>query len=165
MKRILILVMSIGLMIWVAGCGKSSQPASQTPPAKTQAAQPSAPGGGYSPIQGDTVTTASGLKYIEIKVGTGLAPKTGQICAMDYTGWLTNGTKFDSSHDHGKPYPVPLGMGRVIKGWDEGISTMKMGGQRRLIVPPQLGYGERGMGGVIPPNATLIFDVELVSIQ
>ncbi|HQR45538.1 MAG TPA: FKBP-type peptidyl-prolyl cis-trans isomerase [Thermoanaerobaculia bacterium] len=115
------------------------------------------------------IKTPSGLEYEDTKVGTGESPKTGQICAMHYTGWLwvngAKGPKFDSSYDRGRPYDVALGMGRVIKGWDEGIATMKVGGKRTLLIPPQLAYGARGMGGVIPPNATLIFEVELVAIK
>ncbi|MCV3214203.1 FKBP-type peptidyl-prolyl cis-trans isomerase [Plectonema radiosum NIES-515] len=111
------------------------------------------------------VTTSSGLKYTELKVGTGATPKTGQTVTVHYTGTLENGTKFDSSRDRGVPFEFSLGTGQVIKGWDEGIGTMKVGGRRKLIIPPKLGYGARGAGGVIPPNATLIFDVELLGIK
>lgn len=114
-------------------------------------------------------TTASGLKIIDTEVGTGATPATGQTCVMHYTGWLyENGektTKFDSSVDRGEPFEFPIGTGRVIKGWDEGVATMKVGGKRTLIIPPELGYGASGAGGVIPPNATLIFDVELLDIK
>lgn len=119
--------------------------------------------------QGKTMTTDTGLKFIDTTVGTGASPKSGQTCVMHYTGWLSEGgakgRKFDSSVDRGSPFEFPLGMKRVIAGWDEGIATMKVGGKRTLIIPPQLGYGERGAGGVIPPNATLIFDVELLAIK
>ena len=116
------------------------------------------------------VTTPSGLKYIDTKVGTGATPNAGQTCVMHYTGWLyvngAKGTKFDSSRDRGKPFEFPLGQGKVIAGWDEGIATMKVGGQRTLIIPPNLGYGARGAGGgVIPPNATLLFEVELLGVK
>lgn len=118
---------------------------------------------------GQTMTTASGLKIEDTKVGDGASPKTGQTCVMHYTGWLydngTKGRKFDSSHDRNEPFAFTIGVGQVIKGWDEGVATMKVGGKRTLIIPPQLGYGARGAGGVIPPNATLIFDVELLGIK
>lgn len=109
-------------------------------------------------------TTASGLKYIDLVEGTGATPEAGQTVSVHYTGTLEDGTKFDSSRDRNRPFSFRLGQGQVIKGWDEGLSTMKVGGQRRLIIPPDLGYGARGAGGVIPPNATLIFDVELLKI-
>jgi len=119
--------------------------------------------------QGKTMTTASGLQIADTKVGTGAQPQTGQTCIMHYTGWLydngTKGAKFDSSLDRGEPFEFAIGQGQVIKGWDEGVATMKVGGKRTLIIPPQLGYGARGAGGVIPPNATLIFDVELLGVK
>ncbi len=113
--------------------------------------------------------TPSGLQYEDIKEGTGASPRSGQVCVMDYTGWLwengAKGKKFDSSVDRGTPFEFPLGQGRVIKGWDEGVATMKVGGKRLLLIPPQLGYGSRGAGGVIPPNATLLFEVELIAVK
>jgi peptidylprolyl isomerase len=119
--------------------------------------------------QGKTMTTASGLQITDTKVGTGTQPQTGQTCVMHYTGWLynngTKGAKFDSSLDRGEPFEFAIGQGQVIKGWDEGVATMKVGGKRTLVIPPQLGYGARGAGGVIPPNATLIFDVELLGVK
>ena len=119
--------------------------------------------------QGQAMTTESGLKTIDTPPGTGASPKTGQICVMHYTGWLSEGgakgKKFDSSLDRGSPFEFPIGMKRVIGGWDEGVATMKVGGKRTLIIPPELGYGARGAGGVIPPNATLIFEVELLAIK
>lgn len=119
--------------------------------------------------QGKTMTTQSGLKFIDTTVGTGASPKAGQTCVMHYTGWLSNGgekgKKFDSSVDRGSPFEFPIGKQRVIAGWDEGVATMKVGGKRTLIIPPELGYGARGAGGVIPPNATLIFDVELLAVK
>ncbi|MBY0225598.1 MAG: FKBP-type peptidyl-prolyl cis-trans isomerase [Hyphomicrobium sp.] len=119
--------------------------------------------------QETAVTTPSGLKIEDTKVGDGASPSTGQTCVMHYTGWLyengQKGRKFDSSVDRGDPFEFPIGTGRVIKGWDEGVASMKVGGKRTLIIPPELGYGARGAGGVIPPNATLIFDVELLGIR
>jgi peptidylprolyl isomerase len=118
---------------------------------------------------GQTMTTPSGLKITDAVVGTGPSPKTGDTCVMHYTGWLyqngAKGAKFDSSLDRGKPFEFPLGMKRVIAGWDEGVATMKVGGKRTLIIPPELGYGARGAGGVIPPNATLLFEVELLGVK
>lgn len=111
----------------------------------------------------------TGLQYEDVKVGTGAQPKTGQTCVMHYTGWLwengAKGKKFDSSVDRGTPFEFPLGQGRVIKGWDEGVASMKVGGKRNLLIPPSLGYGARGAGAVIPPNATLLFEVELLGIK
>jgi len=116
-----------------------------------------------------SMTTASGLQITDTKVGTGASPKAGQTCVMHYTGWLykdgKKGAKFDSSVDRGDPFEFTIGVGQVIKGWDEGVAGMKVGGKRTLVIPPQLGYGARGAGGVIPPNATLIFEVELLGVK
>jgi peptidylprolyl isomerase len=111
------------------------------------------------------ITTKSGLKYIDEAEGTGAAAKAGDQVSVHYTGRLKDGKKFDSSVDRGQPFEFPLGAGRVIKGWDEGVAGMKVGGKRKLIIPPELGYGERGAGNVIPPNAELHFDVELLKIK
>ena len=116
-------------------------------------------------VTGDGTKTADGLQYWDIKVGTGPGATAGQTVKVHYTGWLTNGKKFDSSVDRGEPFTFPLGGGQVIKGWDEGVAGMKVGGKRQLRIPPQLGYGDRGAGGVIPANATLIFDVELLGVR
>lgn len=110
------------------------------------------------------ITTPSGLKYVELKEGEGAQPQTGQTVVVHYTGTLEDGTQFDSSRDRGTPFQFKIGVGQVIKGWDEGVGSMKVGGRRQLIIPPDLGYGAGGAGGVIPPNATLIFDVELLKI-
>ncbi len=112
-----------------------------------------------------TISTPSGLKYVVIKAGKGATPKKGQTVFVHYTGTLTNGKKFDSSRDRGQPFSFTLGVGQVIKGWDEGLRMMKVGDRRKLTIPPKLGYGAAGAGGVIPPNATLIFDVELLKIS
>lgn len=119
--------------------------------------------------KGHIVTTPSGLTITDTEEGTGPSPQIGQICVMHYTGWLyengAKGRKFDSSVDRGQPFEFPIGTGRVIKGWDEGVASMKVGGKRTLVIPPELGYGARGAGGVIPPNATLVFDVELLALR
>lgn len=109
-------------------------------------------------------TTESGLQYFDRVEGTGAMPQTGQRVTVHYTGTLADGTKFDSSRDRGRPFTFQIGVGQVIKGWDEGVATMRVGGQRRLVIPSELGYGSRGAGGVIPPNATLVFEVELLRI-
>jgi len=118
---------------------------------------------------GKPVTTPSGLQIIDSKVGSGPSPKTGQTCVMHYTGWLyengAKGKKFDSSVDRGQPFEFKIGQHQVIAGWDEGVASMKVGGKRTLIIPAALGYGAQGAGNVIPPNATLMFDVELLGIK
>jgi peptidylprolyl isomerase len=118
---------------------------------------------------GKPMTTASGLQISDTTVGTGASPQKGQTCVMHYTGWLyengKKGKKFDSSVDRGQPFEFPIGVGRVIAGWDEGVASMKVGGKRTLIIPAKLGYGERGAGAAIPPNATLLFEVELLGVK
>jgi len=145
-------IAALALVTALAGVGAAMAPT----PAAAQAAEA-------------TTTTPSGLKITDSKVGAGATPKPGQICVMHYTGWLyeggAKGKKFDSSLDRGQPFEFPIGQRRVIAGWDEGVATMKVGGKRTLIIPPELGYGARGAGGVIPPNATLIFDVELLDVK
>jgi peptidylprolyl isomerase len=129
--------------------------------------------GALNPVaaqKADNAATPSGLQIKDIQVGTGSSPKPGQICVMHYTGWLyqngVKGKKFDSSVDRGKPFEFTIGQGQVISGWDQGVATMKAGGKRTLIIPPELAYGARGAGGgLIPPNATLMFDVELLQVK
>ncbi|MDO9117388.1 MAG: FKBP-type peptidyl-prolyl cis-trans isomerase [Nitrospira sp.] len=118
-----------------------------------------------SASEGKEITTSSGLQYIDQVMGTGDTAKAGQTVSVHYTGWLTNGKKFDSSVDRGQPFSFRLGVGQVIKGWDEGVQGMKIGGKRKLTIPSNLGYGARGAGGLIPPHATLVFDVELLGVQ
>ena len=130
-------------------------------PTKTAAKKADGP----TAVSGKPVTTASGLQYWEIKKGTGKPAQAGKKVSVHYTGWLTDGKEFDSSRDSGEPIPFQLGVGQVIKGWDEGIAGMKVGGKRQLRIPPALGYGPRGFGSSIPPNATLVFDVELMDVK
>ncbi len=126
---------------------------------------PEAPTEETTDMADDNMTkTDSGLMYEDIEVGTGALPTQGQSVTVHYTGTLENGEKFDSSVDRNRPFSFTIGVGQVIKGWDEGVATMRVGGRRKLVIPPELGYGSRGAGGVIPPNATLIFDVELIRV-
>ncbi|MHC5595379.1 MAG: FKBP-type peptidyl-prolyl cis-trans isomerase [Nostoc sp.] len=137
----------------------------QTPPASTAVTENNILIAGNTMSDANVVTTPSGLKYEDLKEGTGATPKPGQTVEVHYVGTLENGTQFDSSRDRGQPFSFKIGAGQVIKGWDEGVSTIKVGGLRKLIIPPELGYGARGAGGVIPPNATLIFVVELLGVK
>ena len=157
-------------LLALVGCNKQQE----SPPAEMQqeetmaetpAEQAMPAESGIPQVAGDTVTTESGLKYLVIAQGEGPTPNKGDLVGAHYTGWLTDGTKFDSSRDRGTPLQFPIGMHRVIAGWDEALLTMNVGERRLLIIPPQLAYGQTGTpGGPIPPNATLIFDVELMSI-
>ncbi|HLK07281.1 MAG TPA: FKBP-type peptidyl-prolyl cis-trans isomerase [Candidatus Angelobacter sp.] len=130
-------------------------------PAKTDAAKKDGP----TVVTGKPTTTPSGLEYWDIKKGAGKLAEKGKKVSVHYTGWLTDGKEFDSSRDRGEPIDFNLGTGQVIKGWDEGIAGMKVGGKRQLKIPPALGYGARGFGSTIPPNATLVFDVELIDVK
>ena len=120
---------------------------------------------GLPSVSGEPIETGSGLKYIEIEPGTGDSPEPGETVVVHYTGWLEDGTKFDSSVDRGQPFSFPIGTGRVIAGWDEGLATIQVGGKRRLIIPPDLAYGPAGRPPTIPASATLIFDVELLEVR
>jgi peptidylprolyl isomerase len=175
----------LGLM--VVGCNSVQQAATEAPAAPTatpvvaeapateapatvdptpEATEPAAEASSESQInEEDVITTDSGLKYVVIEEGTGATPKAGELVKVHYTGTLADGTKFDSSLDRGEPIQFVLGRGQVIPGWDEGIGLMKVGGKCKLIIPPDLAYGEQGAGGVIPPNATLNFEVELVAVE
>jgi peptidylprolyl isomerase len=128
-------------------------------------AQPGSPAAPTAVNESDYTVTESGLKFYDLEQGTGATPSAGRQVTVDYTGWLTDGTKFDSSIDRGQPFSFALGTGGVIPGWDEGLATMKVGGKRQLVIPAALAYGEQGAGGVIPPNATLIFEVELLGAE
>lgn len=143
-------------------------PAAKAPePAAPPAAEPSQPAVGTqaSPAAAKTITTTSGLKFQDLVVGKGPTPKAGSQVMVHYTGWLTDGSKFDSSVDRNQPFSFRLGRGAVIKGWDEGVATMHVGGKRKLTIPPGLAYGPEGYPGAIPPNATLVFEVELLGFQ
>jgi FKBP-type peptidyl-prolyl cis-trans isomerase len=151
-RTIVAFLVGAGIFCGIAGCGKhgsQDQASSATP----------------SVGNSNVITTSSGLQYQILKEGTGPVAQSGQQVSVHYTGWLTNGTKFDSSVDRGQPIQFPLGTGRVIKGWDEGVAGMKVGEKRKLTIPPSLGYGERGYPPVIPANSTLVFEVELMGIQ
>jgi len=173
MKR-LILLFVCSFVLAAALVAQTQEPqtpaAPATPPQKTPATPakttPSQPATSVTPPAAKWITTGSGLKYQDVVVGTGPVPKRGDAILVNYTGKFTNGKVFDSSLAPGrKPFELHLGRGEVIKGWDEGLSTMHVGGKRKLIIPPDLAYGQRGYSGVIPPNTTLNFDVELLKIK
>jgi FKBP-type peptidyl-prolyl cis-trans isomerase FkpA len=181
-RKLILLVMPVMLMICSCHKDRQSGKIVATPPPSTASTpaptpiptpmptptppppQPSS-NNAPTPVTGEPVTTASGLQYWDLVTGTGQTAVSGKVVRVHYTGWLTNGTKFDSSLDRNTPFEFPLGARRVIKGWDEGVEGMKVGGKRQLRIPPELGYGARGAGGRIPPGATLIFDVELLEVK
>lgn len=157
MRNVEKLIVAALLMVAVAipACVQKETKQAETVAPRAQQTAPSA----------KMITTSSGLAYEDVVVGTGPSPKVGKRVTVHYTGTLEDGTTFDSSRDHGQPFEFTIGVGQVIPGWDEGVMGMKVGGTRKLIIPPQLGYGAAGAGGVIPPNATLLFVVELLDAQ
>jgi FKBP-type peptidyl-prolyl cis-trans isomerase len=153
-QRFALLLVLFGILGFAFGCGSSDKSTASSTPSASSPVK----------VSGQPTTTSSGLQYWDIVVGTGATAAPGSTVKVHYSGFLTTGQKFDSSRDRGEPFSFPLGQGQVIKGWDEGVAGMKVGGQRQLRIPPQLGYGAAGAGGAIPPNATLIFDVELLEV-
>jgi peptidylprolyl isomerase len=152
-------MMKLGLMIFVAavvalGCSSAGTGVGTEVMSERGAA-----------VVGEVITTHSGLQYVDLVIGTGASPAAGQKVTVHYTGTLVDGSKFDSSVDRGQPFSFRIGEGMVIKGWDQGVLSMRIGGKRKLIIPPRLGYGSNGAGNVIPPNATLLFEVELLGIE
>jgi FKBP-type peptidyl-prolyl cis-trans isomerase FkpA len=161
MKQLVLLAMLAVVTLLAAQTTKTAAQKSAPAPKATATPKPSGP----TKVTGQPQSTASGVEYWDIKVGTGKTAVAGKKLSMHYTGWLTNGKKFDSSLDHDEPFSFTLGTGEVIKGWDEGVAGMKVGGKRQLKIPPAAGYGSRGAPPVVPPNATLIFDVELLDVK
>src|SRR5262245_42512347 len=174
-KRFGISVMLVAILfsaIFASSCAEKEEPknsnaapaSSSSPGTPTSSAPPASANSNAAPpaAAGKEIQTPSGLKYTDLVIGTAPSPKTGQQVSVHDTGTLTNGRKFDSARDRGQPYEFRIGMGSVIKGWDEGLMSMKVGGKRKLVIPPALGYGAQGFPPAIPPNATLLFDVELV---
>jgi len=164
-SRWLVVGLVVVALIPLSGCSSTPEEAAQESPQgstqpEQQSAQEATPT--ESPSQTGDVTE---LKVEDLVVGKGAVAKSGNTVTVHYTGWLTDGTKFDSSVDSGQPFEFPLGQGQVIQGWDQGVAGMKVGGKRKLTIPPSLGYGEQGAGGVIPPNATLVFEVELLAVK
>jgi len=170
-KLLIVLIVLVGVLVVLTRMMETqngdSNHEEHAVPTETQKSQPAkSPSKARTSVDesAKTITTPSGLKYQDLQEGTGAQPKIGDTVVVHYTGWLTDGTKFDSSLDRGEPFEFKLGAGEVIKGWDMGVATMKVGGKRKLIVPPELGYGAQGRGP-IPPDAILIFEVELLEIK
>ena len=180
--RLLVLLAAIVALIVFAGCNQKTVEAPVEPAMPAggspglEGAEPVAEAPAEEPKEeatdeakpqeeGEMTTTESGLKYTDLKVGDGASPEKGKTVVVHYTGTLDDGTKFDSSLDRNEPFSFAIGMGEVIPGWDEGVMSMKVGGKRKLVIPPDLAYGESGAGGVIPPNATLTFEVELLEVK
>ncbi len=154
-QRFALILTLLAILAGASGCGGENKSNTSSAPSSASPMK----------VTGQPTATASGLQYWDIVVGTGPTAAPGNMVKVHYSGFLTTGAKFDSSRDRGEPFSFLLGAGQVIKGWDEGVAGMKVGGQRQLRIPPQLGYGATGAGGVIPPNATLIFDVELLDVS
>jgi FKBP-type peptidyl-prolyl cis-trans isomerase len=165
MRSLTVVIVFTLAAVLIAQTGKSTALGGKKAPDTKSSTTPAKPPAGPTKVSGDPVTTSTGLKYWDIKKGTGASAVKGKTVKVHYTGWLLDGKEFDSSLDAGEPIEFVLGDGRVIKGWDEGIAGMKVGGKRQLRIPPELGYGSRGAAPSIPPNATLIFDVQLVAVQ
>jgi FKBP-type peptidyl-prolyl cis-trans isomerase len=163
MRRFLVSIALISSLVLIVACGGNEE--KTTTPSVTANATAAQTGGGPPPVSSQPTVTASGLKIIEIKVGTGDEAQKGQTVSVHYTGWLADGTKFDSSLDRGQPLSFVLGAGQMIPGFDEGVAGMKVGGERRLILPPGLAYGAQGRPPKIPANSELTFDVQLVSVK
>jgi FKBP-type peptidyl-prolyl cis-trans isomerase len=160
MRYLIVGVAMVSLLLISCGDGDEEEATQDVTPVATQAAVE----GGPPPVSGEATMTESGLQIIDVEVGTGAEAQAGQTVLVHYSGWLADGTKFDSSVDRGQPFPFALGAGQVIAGWDEGVAGMKVGGKRRLIIPSDLAYGPAGRAPVIPPDAELTFDVELLEV-